>query len=660
MGLPNQSAPTVRDQADVEPETGRLTIEAVALAAVAFLVYAWGAARVIYVGDSGELTTAAAILGIPHPSGYPLYVLLGHLWIRLVPFLTPAHAMSLFSAFAAAVAVGALYAVVARSTASRLAGGLAAALLAFSPSFWSQANVQRVYSLNAAFIVLALGCAWLWFRTRRDPWMVLAALITGLGAANHTAMALVGVSIGVCAVLADAGWIRRAPKCVLAATIGLLPYLYLPVRSRQDPLLDWGNPETLAGFWHTVTRRSYWDRRWIESPADLLPISWDWLLGLGQEFFVVGALLGALGVWVAPRFGWPRLLLPLVLLTNLGSMALHGSRSDLFVWHRYYIPSYVAMALLAGLGAAFLRARFPVPARVLVLLPVLMLVDGWPRFDRSDHRFADQFSRELLENLPPNAVLSANDDSVFFPLIYLQLVEEVRPDVTLLMQGVQDQAPGGVRLRPEETPIFFTHAPSRTGPQIEVQPVGLVFQVTRSGQSTELLDFDDRLDGEFDPRIPKDLLTRHLIAHFHFMIGVTYERRDWTRAARHWRRASELARDGDVHFYNMGLIYRRNGLPARALDAFQRSAAIHPRRLRGDASASVWVERMQEEVARQERLVRAVRADLGIGSADESAQALWRIAWELVDRGEPLLARGFSLRALEAESAANPLHPDAD
>ena len=52
---------------------------------------------------------------------------------------------------------------------------------------------------------------------------------------------------------------------------------------------------------------------------------------------------------------------------NLGAMALHGSRTDLFIWHRYYIPSYFMAALLAGMGRAALGERIKGPARLLPL-----------------------------------------------------------------------------------------------------------------------------------------------------------------------------------------------------------------------------------------------------------------------------------------------------
>ena len=86
-----------------------------------------------------------------------------------------------------------------------------------------------------------------------------------------------------------------------------------------------------------------------------------------------------------------------------------------------------------------------------------------------------------------------------------------------------------------------------------------------------------------DPRVPKDYLTQNLIGNFHQMLAMTWERRDWARAARELDRAASAAPDNDVLFYNLGLIYRRNGLLEQALACFRRSAEINPREI---ASAS--------------------------------------------------------------------------
>src|SRR5438132_6549694 len=164
----------------------RPVLPAAALAALLFLLYALGACPTIYVGDSGELVTAVHLLGIPHPTGYPLYVLLGKLWTLLIPAGSIAWRMSLFSAACAAATCGALYALARRVPLDRPAAALAALLAAFSPSFWGEANVQRVYSLEALFVVLATAAAWHWYARRDGRSLVAAFFLCGLGATSHT------------------------------------------------------------------------------------------------------------------------------------------------------------------------------------------------------------------------------------------------------------------------------------------------------------------------------------------------------------------------------------------------------------------------------------------------------------------------------------------
>ncbi len=132
-------------------------VEASIIAAILLVLYASGACPTIYVGDSGELVTAIHTLGIPHPTGYPLYVFLGKVWTLLVPTGSVAGRMSLFSVACAAAAAGLLHWSGRRMGLHPVAAATGAFLLAVSPSFWGEANVQRVYSLNALFVVFVLS-----------------------------------------------------------------------------------------------------------------------------------------------------------------------------------------------------------------------------------------------------------------------------------------------------------------------------------------------------------------------------------------------------------------------------------------------------------------------------------------------------------------------
>ncbi|HKC25635.1 MAG TPA: DUF2723 domain-containing protein [Thermoanaerobaculia bacterium] len=557
---------------------GRAT--AALVAAAAFFVYALGACRTIYVGDSGELVTAVYTLGIPHPSGYPLYVMLGKLWTLLVPLGSIAYRMSLFSAACGAAACGVLTLVAFETGAGAAASVLGGFLLAFAPSFWAEANVQRVYTLNALFVALATLFAVRWWNRRTTRLLALAFFFCGLGATNHTFMGVYAAALALFAALTDrrARSPRVALACLAALVIGLLPYAYLPIRSSMHPVLDWGSPRTLRAFVDVVTRRGFWGRRFYEGAADFLPIGADFFRGFGEELAWGGALLAFAGLWVfRPRRG-PALLAPLVILTNLVAMALHGSRSDIFIWHRYDIPAYVMGAWLAALGAhaLFVRApRWAVPAAFL--LPAALLAGGWREHDRHLYRIGEEYSRGVLADVPPGAHLAASDDNILFVLMYLHHVDGLRPDVDLILQGVGGEIPS-LHFDPDRDPLFFTDHPNWRVPGLQTVASGLAFRIVRAGPPPPMPPIRSLwLPGEKDPRVPKDYLTQNLIGHFHYMLGVTLERRSWAEARRQYDLAMAASPRNDVLFYNLGIIYRGNGFEAESLAYFRRAQEIDPR-----------------------------------------------------------------------------------
>src|SRR6476659_286344 len=92
-------------------------------------------------GDTAEFQRVAPTLGVAHPTGYPLYTMLGWLWSRLPLGGTPAWRMNLFSAVAGALAVGVLYAAARALGQARAVAAAAALTLAASRTFWSQSTI---------------------------------------------------------------------------------------------------------------------------------------------------------------------------------------------------------------------------------------------------------------------------------------------------------------------------------------------------------------------------------------------------------------------------------------------------------------------------------------------------------------------------------------
>lgn len=115
--------------------------------------------------DSLEFPLVVHRLAIAHPTGYPLYILLGKL-LTLGPWHNVAWAVNLLSAVAGATTVALVYLLARRLTRRRLPALVAAAALAVSPVFWSQAVVAEVYTLNSTFVA---GLLWLGLRWARRP-----------------------------------------------------------------------------------------------------------------------------------------------------------------------------------------------------------------------------------------------------------------------------------------------------------------------------------------------------------------------------------------------------------------------------------------------------------------------------------------------------------
>jgi Protein of unknown function (DUF2723) len=192
---------------------------------LAFLaLYIRTAAPSVLAGDSAEFQFAAPLLGVPHPTTYPLYVLLGKLATLLTPFGDLAWRVTLVSAGSAALAVALFFLLARRVTRSAGAAAVAALALGLAPGLWNAATLAEVYALLAALLV---ALAYLLMTTDdhtstvdRAPienrpnlkskiqnlksveWRLrLAAFVAGLGCTYHGLFVLAGLPLFVGYVL---------------------------------------------------------------------------------------------------------------------------------------------------------------------------------------------------------------------------------------------------------------------------------------------------------------------------------------------------------------------------------------------------------------------------------------------------------------------------
>ncbi|MBQ3748836.1 MAG: DUF2723 domain-containing protein, partial [Kiritimatiellae bacterium] len=194
---------------------------------VTFAVYFFTLGPSVGLEDSGELATAGAHLGVPHPPGYPFWTLCSWIfcklfsWVTYMGHPTPAWAISCFSAVAGAFAAGCTAMLICRSAhdfvggtdgdskALAFGGGVAGALtFALSPVEWSQSTIVEIYSLNALFLMWVFLLSYRWMRKPSDKVLFMTAFVFGLGLTNYQVLLFAIVPLAIIILMTNIALFR--------------------------------------------------------------------------------------------------------------------------------------------------------------------------------------------------------------------------------------------------------------------------------------------------------------------------------------------------------------------------------------------------------------------------------------------------------------------
>jgi hypothetical protein len=375
--------------------------------------------------DSGELAAGCHLLNILHPTGYPLYTMIGRL-ATLVPLGTVYDRMAVLSAVLAAGGVALSMLFLRRLGAGDLAAAVGAALVGVALPVWGVSVDVEVHALT---LVLIAGL-WLAVAAGDAVPVAFVAYLAGLALTNH--MSALAAVAGGGVVLAAGRWREIRRRWLLLAfvfAVGLSPYLFLFLRARAGPLLAWGNPVTLERLWWHVTGRQY--QIWMFSlpPGEVLA-------NAGRGAVLLGRSLGWLGVPLAVA-GFARLwrrrraaALGLAASAALSfGYAVNYSIPDI---EAYYLPALLALAGLAAVGLDAVAGRFRRWRQLAWLLPAAMVVLNFAPANRRDHHVAFDSARNLFASAEPGAVIMTEFWDLYAPALYLHHVEGERPDVRLI------------------------------------------------------------------------------------------------------------------------------------------------------------------------------------------------------------------------------------
>lgn len=475
-------------------------------------------------GDAGELQAMVPLLGLTHPTGYPLFILLGKVWVTLVPQGEMAWRLNLFSAVWAALAVGGLYRAV-REVTGNWAALVGAGLLGVSSSFWFQAVSAEKYAFNAFLVVLLIEKVRRFSQTPNWSCVYRLSFVFGLTLTHHRSNLLFGLPLVlmVIALRHHLTWtLRSVLITMLLFLTPLTTYLYLFWASARGLHITTWRVDDLGSLW--VYFLDPGGVMLIELWPNLERLSY-YAEKLSTNFTLIGVFLGIVGVVHAIKTRAPFQIFALIafIIHAYFSLNFDVSQTRRSV---YFLPSFVIFVILIAYGfqwmiiqinklindknIIYLKCCISMLSCVLLLRVAVtnylifreahldgQVLDVWRQNLQRGH-VAERLGR-ALESLPRNAYVVGDWEQVTV-FWYFQQIENLRPDITIIYPIERlDEVAGGTR------PVFLSRTlpgiherwrPTNLGPFIRLNP-SPVRQVPndiqpwpiRFGETIELLGY---------------------------------------------------------------------------------------------------------------------------------------------------------------------------
>jgi hypothetical protein len=466
----------------------------------ALLLYSWTLAPTVTLTDSGELIVVAHGLGVAHPPGVPLWIILAHL-ASLFPFGNVAMRINFSSALFAALACATLTVAVAElmiaasflaaskrrkkgtqqskktedSWVARLlvaAPALSAGLLmAFSRTLWSYATITEVYALNTLLIAVIFFLMFRWRRcivadrmrlgtaadasqivspnTSHDGLLYAAALVFGLAlGVHHVTVALTLPAVGIIVYRTEGARFFATRRLAYAALISIgalvTVYAYLPFAASRLPVINWGDPRSLQEIWWHITGRQY--HVYFSFKSEIMGKQFTEFCGITlREFGVAWLPLPILLAFVGfvNAFKRDRTTFWFLLTIVIADLAYALSYEIAEDKDAYYLPTFISIAIAAGLGIRWLIQRAvskPLPlvkpslvaATAVLLACAIALTANWPFNNRRHYLVAHDYVENLLDSIAPNGLLLTLDWQVASPMFFAQEMEHRRRDVKVV------------------------------------------------------------------------------------------------------------------------------------------------------------------------------------------------------------------------------------
>lgn len=453
---------------------------------VAFIIYLITLAPSVVQIDSGELAAVQITLGIAHPTGYPLYTILGHLF-SLVPLpFTKIYQMNLLAAIYCATAIG-FFVQSIKLTLDNLnnfnpknlieikkhkkknrkekgemvennnikgeisdavkifASAFSGLLLAFSKTFWFQSTSVEVYSLHLlliCIIIFVLLKAYLQNNIPKkfycDYWFILA-IVLALGFSNHMTTLLILPAIAYL-FFSKFGFNKFSIRKMLLMIALFLPillvlYSYLPIRASQQPSINWGNPIDLERILRHISGKQY--QVWLFSSMDAAKKQFGYFFSSLTDEFNIALIPIIIGLLFSYSFTKKIFTF---LMVVFASTVLYSINYDIVDIDSYFLFAHISLLFFSAFGIIKLYSMLKLSNHSNVVLAIVSLIFiiifasfNFKKADQSNTKIFEDYTKSLISSTQKKSIiLSYQWDFFISAFNYFQNVEGFRKDVIII------------------------------------------------------------------------------------------------------------------------------------------------------------------------------------------------------------------------------------
>jgi hypothetical protein len=434
--------------------------------------------------DSGELATSQLTLGICHPTGYPLFTMVGYLFGKLPLGLSPIYKVNLLAAL---WCTGAVMLFVQTSimifeflpvfvkkpvdTSSKkakkkkapapvkieaedetkhplvpyfsaIAGGL---ILGLSKTFWDQSTSVEVYSMECfMFMSIIWSTLYAYFHSLNDAdngfkyWFLMSlALVGGFTTHMTTLFTLPAIAYLFFTVYGfKLGSFKKIGLLMLAFfPLLALIYMYLPIRAAQNPIMNWGNPVDWERMYRLMSGNQY--SNWMFSSFDAAKKQFIYFINNLPSEFNVSAVFIVIGLF----YFYIRAKKVAIFFTILALFTLaYAINYDINDIDSYFLLTYIALAFFGVFGIKLIfkllhdkKYEYGLAFIAILIFLGIQIYFTIDKVDQHDDYIFEDYTKAALMNADKDAVIfSYQWDNFVSPAYYLQHIENVRPDVTVI------------------------------------------------------------------------------------------------------------------------------------------------------------------------------------------------------------------------------------